>query len=621
MVMPNHAWAWSSIIALPVLMLVTTTAMPQIGGAGSLVEIQPGAAANASMTNRNGTQYIEGELLVRYRAGTESYRQQQSLALAGVRKAERPGRRGYRHVILQPGQSVERAMQTLAVDPSVAHVQPNYVYRTSRATSDPMFEQQWGLDNVGQLIRDGSYSTNNPGVPGNDIDATGAWELISDCSDVVVAVIDTGVNYTHADLAANMWDGGAQWPNHGYDFFDGDNDPMPEGGGEDHGTHVAGVIGAVGNNGEGITGVCQQASIMSVRVLGPDGSGTTLSISLGVDFAVDNGASVLNMSLGGVPEFDQVLSDSIDGAGRADVLVVVAAGNSGLTLDSTNREYPCSFTHENLLCVAALDQAYELAHFSNRGESVVHVGAPGTNTLSAMGGRSIAEPLTGGWSMSTDGDWELTSCQGSRLLTNPSDWCAGGTYANDADDRVWKTHSLPANGLAASARFSTSFSLHEGNDYFRLAGSTDTGDPFINGIPLAEATGHTSTFQQVTVGLGPAGCASGDCTFGFQLESGSPVTGDGIAVRDMSIETLEHGSTSYQTLNGTSMASPHAAGVAALVRAFNPDFTALDTRNALIGGGRNVAALDRETTSGRAVDAGSALMWLDPPSAPRVRLR
>lgn len=619
MIWSKYAHGRCLVIALPVLLLMAADANAQVRGGESLTKRHPSAATGVG---RDSSEYIKGELLVRYKTGVEAYRGKQSLDLAGAREVKRANRRGYQHVRLKPEQTVDRAIQMLAADPNIAHVQPNYVYRASHTTSDPMFAQQWGLENIGQLITNRSYSTNNPGVPGNDIDAVGAWELISDCSGVVVAVLDTGVNYTHADLAANMWDGGGQWPHHGFDFIDNDDNPMPEGGAEDHGTHVAGIIGAVGNNSQGITGICQQASIMSVRVLGSGGSGTTLTLSQGIDFAVDNGASVLNTSLGGTPVFDPVLSDSIDAAARADALLVVAAGNAARTLNGTNKDYPCSFTQANVLCVAALDQSYELANFSNRGESVVDIGAPGANTLSSMAGLRIAEPLTGGWSQSTSGDWALASCSDFKTLSNASDWCTdGSTYANKTDDRVWKTFSLPLSGLAATARFSTSFSVEQDYDYFRLAASTGTGDPFTHGTPLADATGHAPAFQHVSVDLGPAGCMRGNCTVGFRLQSDNRITWGGVAVRNMSIETLEHGSTSYRAMNGTSMATPHVAGVAALVRAFNPGFTALDTRKALTEGGRSVSALDRETTSGRAVDARRALMWLDPPSAPRIQLQ
>ncbi|KPJ90789.1 MAG: hypothetical protein AMJ55_12995 [Gammaproteobacteria bacterium SG8_15] len=127
-----------------------------------------------------------------------------------------------------------------------------------------------------------------------------------------MAVLDVGVDYTHQDLVTNMWDGSAAgYPNHGYDLIGEsvynsipDNDPIPMGAVENHGTHVAGTIAAVGDNANGITGVCWQAQIMSVRVLDSVGTGSTLNIIQGIEFAVDNGAKVINMSLGFQGAFD-----------------------------------------------------------------------------------------------------------------------------------------------------------------------------------------------------------------------------------------------------------------------------------------------------------------------------
>ena len=125
------------------------------------------------------------------------------------------------------------------------------------------------------------YTTANPGTPGADMTLELAWQFVHDCPSVVVAVVDTGVNYTHVDLAANMWDGGASFPHHGYDFVGSTNDPMDYNG---HGTHVAGTIGAAGNNAVGGTGVCWKVQLMAVRVLdaGPNSLRGMLIASTGL---------------------------------------------------------------------------------------------------------------------------------------------------------------------------------------------------------------------------------------------------------------------------------------------------------------------------------------------------
>src|SRR5208283_3029626 len=136
-------------------------------------------------------------------------------------------------------------------DPNVEYVQPNYIYHTTVAPDDTQYGQLWAFRNTGQTVNatiQGEgwiYPTNNPGTAGYDIDIEPAWDHITDCSSVVVAVIDTGINYTQEDLAINMWNGGAAYPNHGWNYVNGNNNPMDMNG---HGTHVAGIIGAAGNN-------------------------------------------------------------------------------------------------------------------------------------------------------------------------------------------------------------------------------------------------------------------------------------------------------------------------------------------------------------------------------------
>ncbi len=186
-----------------------------------------------------------------------------------------------------------------------------------------------------------------------------AWDRITDCRSVVIAVIDSGVNYTHQDLAANMWDGSAAgFPNHGYDFGDNDNDPMPApDDGSGHGTHVAGTIGAVGNNSLGTTGVCWQAKIMAIRARSSIGGYTSVSLMQSIDFAVSNGAKVINMSLGG-PNPDPAVEGAIANARNNKVIVVIAAGNgdsNGIGVNNdTTPAWPCNSSQDNVLCAAAL---------------------------------------------------------------------------------------------------------------------------------------------------------------------------------------------------------------------------------------------------------------------------
>jgi thermitase len=410
--------------------------------------------------------FVEGEVLVKFKSNVTAQVQQYTTTNLGGRSFTSVGKKSrVAKIKLQKGSDVIAAVQAYHTDPNVEHAQPNYIYYASaipKIPNDPSYDQLWGMKNIGQYISNPSY-TPSTGASGFDIDAELAWEIETDCRSAVIAVLDTGINYTHTDLAGNMWVGGSGLPNHGWDFVDNDNDPIPIGVSEAHGTHVAGTIGAKGDNGIGVAGVCWQASIMSVRVLGATGSGSTLGITRGIEFASDHGAKVINMSLSGEDFFDFLFSEAITYARNLDVVVVVAAGNGdpdglgdnndGLGGDSlaSTIVQPCNFTQDNLLCIAALDQSYSLASFSNYGATSVDVGAPGTNTLSSVAGGQIITSddftgwdLTGGWAVPS------TSCIiGFHILTNPVDWCDYGSYANDANDRAYKTFDLSGAGAAA----------------------------------------------------------------------------------------------------------------------------------------------------------------------------
>ena len=188
-------------------------------------------------------------------------------------------------VKLSAGRTVEDAMKIYSETDGITHVQPNFIYR-SLATSpnDPYFGDQWGLYNYGQEINEtgGTYED-------CDIDAPEAWDVNTVCTnDIIVAVIDTGIDYTHPDLEDNMWNGNQY---HGHDFANDDPDPRDD---NYHGTHVAGIIGAVGDNGIGISGVAWKVKIMAIKALDSNGSGNTYGLIPAVKYADRMGAKVIN---------------------------------------------------------------------------------------------------------------------------------------------------------------------------------------------------------------------------------------------------------------------------------------------------------------------------------------
>jgi len=282
------------------------------------------------------------------------------------------------------GAELARALRFLRRDPSVRLVEPDYEVRASAVPNDPRFAQLWALHNTGQT----------GGQPDADIDWLETWESAS-VPGPIVAVVDTGVDYTHPDLQEQILrDGGGAVV--GWDFANNDANPQDDHG---HGTHVAGTIGAVGNNGIGIVGVCPTARIMPLKFLDGDGVGATSNAIRAIDFAVASGAAIINNSWGG-GGFSGFLLEAIQRAEAAGVLVVAAAGNDGEDNDA-RPVYPASYNRfaANVLSVAASDARDELAAFSNYGRDSVDITAPGAGIVStAMGGGYIT---MGGTSMAT----------------------------------------------------------------------------------------------------------------------------------------------------------------------------------------------------------------------------
>jgi subtilisin family serine protease len=290
-----------------------------------------------------------------------------------------------------PGAGVADVTGWAAGSPLVSYVEPDFVIAPAAIPNDPSFGSLWGLNNSGQ----------SGGVVDADIDAPEAWDTTTGSRSVVIAVIDTGVDYTHRDLAANAWrnpgeiagdgldnDGnGFADDVFGWDFANRDANPMDDNG---HGTHVAGTIGAVGGNGTGVVGVNWQVSIMALKFLSGTGSGSTSGAIGAINYATrmrrDFGVNVVatNNSWGG-GGFSASLRDAIEAGGRAGILFVAAAGNDGTDNDGTPH-YPSNYGDDAVISVAATDRSNRLASFSNFGATSVDVAAPGASITSTLPG-------------------------------------------------------------------------------------------------------------------------------------------------------------------------------------------------------------------------------------------
>ena len=328
-----------------------------------------------------------------------------------------------RWIVSEPAAVVDLVSE-LAASPDIAFAEPNFVIlETATVPDDPQFTNLWSLNNTGQT----------GGTVDSDIDAPEAWERTTGAADIVVGLIDTGVDYSHPDLAANIWTNPGEIPNdsvdndgngfvddvYGWDFVNGDNDPFDDNG---HGTHVAGIIAAVGDNSVGVTGVSWNSQIMPLKFLDSTGTGTTAGAVAALSYATamcNNGVNIrlTNNSWGG-GAFSQALSDAIETSGECDMLFVASAGNTNTDLDATPI-YPASYPLDNIIAVTATDKDDGKTGSSNFGLSSVDLAAPGVDIVStlpggqygAKSGTSMAVPHVSGvaalaWSLNPTADYQ-----------------------------------------------------------------------------------------------------------------------------------------------------------------------------------------------------------------------
>ncbi len=349
------------VIGFGVLLLLTLCAGP-LGAATAaepselIVRFEPGATAADRLEARKGA-----------RADFE-----RQLPVQGMQLVE-----------VESGQSAAAAERSLESADGVLYAEPNGTVSAFLRPDDPYFPQLWAMENTGQSIR-GTAGTSDA-----DIDATEAWDARV-AGGTIVAVIDTGVDATHPDLAPNVLPG--------HDFVAGDDDPADENG---HGTHVAGTIAAERGNGIGVAGVADGAAkILPLRVLDGAGSGRTSDVILAYGQAFQSGAKVVNLSLGSTTS-SRAEHDAI--AAFPTMLFVAAAGNGGPDGVGDNNDaiatYPCAYLLPNVVCVAASDNRDQLASFSNYGALSVDLAAPGVSIASTWPGGGYS--WSSGTSMAT----------------------------------------------------------------------------------------------------------------------------------------------------------------------------------------------------------------------------
>jgi RHS repeat-associated protein len=341
---------------------------------------------------------------VRFRHNTSERERTVAVERHGGRRSRHlHGNSNIEKIELAAGHDVAALVAQLSADPAIELVEPNFLIKTDQTMpNDPRLVEQWALNNTGQT----------GGPAGADISAVAAWQTSTGASTTVIAVIDSGIDFTHPDLANNQWTNAGEAADgqdedqdgfvddlHGWDWVGNSNQVADQNG---HGTAVAGIIAAEGNNHIGVAGVMWRASLMSLRVLDNTGMGDVANAVEAIDYAVAHGAHIINLSWG-TDAPSQMLQDALGRAAADGVLVVCSAGNGGRNIEDTPY-YPAAYDLPNLIAVGATDNTDNLTSWSNWGANHVAVAAPGANILTtkmggdyqAVSGTSAAAPMVSG---------------------------------------------------------------------------------------------------------------------------------------------------------------------------------------------------------------------------------
>jgi thermitase len=333
-------------------------------------------------------EFVPGEVLVKFKRDAPRVSVQAALSAQDARAVGQVPALGVQRLRVPDGQELA-IIAALRHHPLVEYAEPNYILRAVLDPNDPFFPSQWGLDMI---------------------DAPEAWDVTTGSSDIIIAIVDSGIDLDHLDLKNKIWVNNDETLNgldddgndkvddvKGWDFINNDNNPQDDYG---HGTHVAGIAAAETNNSTGVAGLSWGARIMPVKVLGSSGQGPISSVANGITYAADNGAQVINLSLGGTGLADnETLKGAVNYAYSKGCLLVAAAGNC----DPSCYEpiYPAAYDH--VIAVAATNSSDNRAWFSNYG-SYIDVAAPGVSIYSTvrnngygyMDGTSMATPFVSG---------------------------------------------------------------------------------------------------------------------------------------------------------------------------------------------------------------------------------
>jgi subtilisin family serine protease len=561
------------------------------------------------------------ELIVKYKSGTHRKTASALKETLGATTIKKFKIIDAEHIGLPDDMPVNDALDIFRNDPNVEWAEPNYIRRAMALSppDDPFFTHQWPLQNTGQTVN------NTPGTGNADIDALEAWETTTDCSNVIIAIIDSGIDLNHPDIKNNLWTNPGEIAGngidddqngfiddlHGWNFVDDNNDVSDS---NDHGTHVAGVIAAQGNNRVGITGVCWSAKLMILKFLNTSGTGNTSDEISAIEYAIANHAKIINASFG-ESGYLQGEYDAISAADSAGLLYIAASGNQGFDNDTQPQDdkiYPGGYNLNNIIAVAASDQDDQLPDWSVYGATTVDLAAPGSNVYSSYPNREIVWSST--FDSGADG-WSLTGSW-ARVSTSPA-YLTDSPFV-DYYPNTEITATSPLIDLSEKSSpiltFEIRGSSESDHDKLYLETATSLNGPWTNQpVDVVSHSGSKTHFENGISGtyLFWADAASvitdvnntptAYVRFRFSTDESNEADGwdiDDVVILAVDMNYPDPASDHYQFLSGTSEAAPFVTGAAGLLWSHTPGLSSSQIKNSLINGVDQLPAFEDKVLSG-----------------------
>jgi subtilisin family serine protease len=576
----------STLLAVLAMVVTLTSGIPR------------GAAAMGGASVRSPAERIPGEALVRFRPGTSPERRASIDRMIGGMLERRLLLPRTELVHVGRGQTVQELIARYQRLPEVVYAEPNSIATVAAVPNDPFLSKEWALQNVGQKVNGVT------GTSGSDIDVMPAWDSTVGSSAVTVGVADTGIDIADPDLASNSVSG--------WNFVNGNNDASDD---VWHGTFVAGIIGAVGNDGYGVSGVNWRVGIASLKACSlvavskntPPAICTAANQANAFTYAGMMGMPVVNASFNG-GTYSKTVYNAI--ASAPNTLFVTVPGNSAKNVDVAH-QYPCGYALANIICVAATDQNDNLATFSSYGPSTVDLAAPGVNIYSthpfvSRFSDNFTKDLTGRWiAGGVNSTWaRLCTSQTACVLADSPN----GNYSNSED--TWIQTAQPLNlsqWTACQVQYILKGVVASG-DSLVVSASTDS----VTWAPLASWSGSVSNWPQATYDM-PGFDGASAVYLRFELVSDSTGTADGVSIDNAAIVcqpapgTYRGTSAEYAFSKGTSFAAAYVSGAAALLKAYNPSATTDQIRAALLNGVHPVPSLVGKVVTGGRLDVSNSL--------------